>query len=193
MSKDTLANLLRDADRAPPECMPAEIQRGVMRRVRRRRRVRRGGAAAVVVLALAGGWYGMPRESAAPSPEHETTPVPIVAVADSRDQMARLVAEADCRRAIARRTATLVDEYRGLAASALQRRETDPLRAALAEVDDSAAMLVFHAERLRHAQLSDEIAADQYRAAMRLFPNSPWAVVASQRLIELAATPGESL
>jgi len=184
---DSLEQLLRATDAANPARSPSVDPAGAAQRVRTRRRaqqlrIRAISAAACVLLVIAGGvWLGM-RPSPATSPHRtivkatgaqpsSTRPVTATLVAfDLQSELheqtaARLIRSGDAR---ATRRVTAV--------SAIADVQTQRDRAAL--------ILVYEAERsARENRTRDAVAS--YRRTIELFPHSPWAQVARERLKEL--------
>ncbi len=60
-------------------------------------------------------------------------------------------------------------------------------------LDAAAAVLVCQADRLEHEFNEPADAARSYREAIRLFPQTPWAMVARERLAAMINTEGEIL
>lgn len=195
---------------APAADLAQRAGRRVVQR-RRRRRVLAAGGAVVVVLAgiYGGGWAGLYGGSSAGwwrsgMARPDVRPgggagqsagvgrpdaVAAVDVAALEAELARLRQAAQLHVRLARcaaegqRRADRMAEAaaRAEAARTEARAFPNPAREARAEVDRAAETLVRLAERLRREE-QPAAAARQYAEVARLFPESPWAVVAQQRL-----------
>jgi len=191
MSDEPLKRILQEADAAagPPPELPADLARRVRRLAARRRQVRFGlGVAAAIVLAVG----MMSLWSQAPTPSRPggdsrsvQRPEPLD-VASIRAEIEALRREADVRLAVAQRTQEILEQMRR--AEAVTKRPQalpDPVADARRQLDKAAYTLVFQADRMcRELDLCDS-AAIKYQRVVELFPDTPWAVVARQRLSEI--------
>jgi hypothetical protein len=195
---DRLSQLLRDADppagpvRGNPADVAAEVVAGVRRRaaLRQRRRIIAGsavGAAIVVILLLLTAWQptrelGRPLIAVAPAPADPAQPQTRVAapLGALSPQTAALLHERTVEHLTARSNAR--PRRRGVL-------DDDPLAGASPreQRDRAALILVYDAdEQLRASRPGDAVA--MYRRAIELFPRSPWANVARQRLKQIEQT-----
>lgn len=200
MDSDHLERLLRqaDADAGPPPRMPADLAARVRRRAtaRQRRTTLLTSAAAAILLAI--GFFGLPRGrqpgsyvKRSESTTHRAAPHPAT---NYHVELARLERQVESRLAIARRLDQLAEARQCLAALRAQKVEIpDPVAEARAEMDQAAFTLVQQADRLYRELHLPAPAADSFRRAIRLFPNTPWAAVARARLAEIEPETGALL
>lgn len=192
MSDDPLRKLLQRADAmagGPPE-MPGDLARRVRILAARRRRVRVGiSAAAAGIVLVVGMTLLWPQDPTLPQPVNES---PVAQVEQSQPDIAQIKAEierlhreANTRLAVVQRTQEILEEMKRLDELKKQTRMPDAIANARREVDQAAYTLVSVADRMcRELDLCDS-AAVKYRRVVELFPETPWAVVARQRLSEL--------
>ena len=191
MSDDPLRRILQQADAIAGD--PPEMADDLAGRVRllalRRRRVSFGlSAAAAIVLAV-----GMTLMwSQTPSPSHPGVGPPVVqrgqegANAESiRAEIERLGRQADHRLALARRTQEILEQMKRAEAREQEHAYPDAVANALREVDKAAFVLVSQADRMCRELDLCKSAAVKYRRVVKLFPDTPWAAVARQRLEEI--------
>jgi hypothetical protein len=202
MSTDPLEDMLRLADAAAgsPSPLPADLPGRVRHLAGRRRPVRIGGTAAVVCVATFLLLYSIP----APRPDGRSgvvrvSPQPEVqngeALADAERALAaiaRLRAEGDLRMEVARRTLAIQQRELRLARLEREAAQPDPLRLAQAQVEETASILVHHADRLHRTFDLQASAIDSYRRTIDLFPQTRSAQTARARLVELQAKQGDS-
>ncbi len=200
MNPDHLEQLLRqaDADAGLPPRMPVDLAARVRRRAgaRQRRTTLLTSAAAAILLAI--GFFGYPRGrqpgsyvKQSESTTHQVAPRPAT---DYRIELARLDRQIESRLAIARRLDQLTEARQCLAALRTQKVDLpDPVAEARAEMDQAAFTLVQQADRLYRELHLPAPAADSYRRAIRLFPDTPWADVARTRLVETEPETGALL
>jgi hypothetical protein len=200
MSGDPIQDLLRQADRTAGRLSggPADLPRRVLCRVRRRQRIRTGIGAGVPVVVLAVcatlfvTWQGG---------GGDTTPGgALVHEADGgqeidrlRADIGRLRAEADAAAALARRMSELRQTHTRLAALKRKLRQPDALEQARREVRRTPFIMVYQADRMCRELGLQASAAEAYRRAIDLFPDSPWAEVARGRLTEIESCKGDLL
>ena len=200
MGTDRLHELLRRADAAAglPPPLPdglAERARGIERLRRRRTRLLTS-AAAMLILA-----FGTPlllrdvglHENAGDGRQ-------VVRQTDSkpdgvrlRREIARLRTEAESRLFVARRMAEIQRDHERLTALEAACERSDPVEQARREMDRAACVLVHQADRLDRDLHLRRSAIKSYREAIRLFPDTTWAVVARERLARLEQETGEML
>jgi hypothetical protein len=192
MSDELLRRLLQQADATagPPPRIGDHLAARVRGRVLRRRRVAfRLSAAAAIVLAagvtvlmsysptrrgpLAGA--GIARSEPVATPH-----------GDVRAELARLDREAEIRIAVARRTAEILTQRRLAESRTLQQPAiADPVADAQREVEQAAYTLVSQADRMCRDMNLCATAVVNYQRVVELFPETPWATVARQRLEEI--------
>lgn len=198
-NSDTLARLLRVADQtAPPPLLGPGVADAVRLRVRRRVRHRRLAATSLVTLVVIASaaaivwspWtHPRPRElvTTLPATRPETAPV-VPTPPNDRVRLAaeflRAKQEAELRREIAKRLTAREQSRRKAGASngagpAFSPTQLD--RIALLR-GDAAQTLIGHADRLKSRASSPRDALATYRRAVELFPDTPAAAVARQRI-----------
>ncbi len=182
MIEDKIKNLLQEADRMAglPSPVSAKLCAAVRRRAHRRRFVNLAAplAAAAVVLIAAGIWSLVIRTT-------ETTP--------ERDRIALL--ETQLRQLQVRTDAAvnliqevLVEEQKQHSLDELEAQLAsipDPLEEIQKQVDKTAFILVYHADRLYRELNRTDSAVETYNRVIELFPKNRWAQVARQRLSEI--------
>lgn len=179
MTEDKIKNLLYEADQTAggPVPLSSNIAAAVRRRASRRHTANlafRVAAAAVVLFAL-GIWS--------------------FNVKKARDRQRIVVLEAEIKQLKTQTDATLnlirqvIDEER-------KHRRLDEMRAQLAsipdplediqkQVDKTAFILVYQANRMYSELNQKDSAVQAYKRVIELFPQSPWAEVARQRISEI--------
>lgn len=196
---DPIEQLLRAADRAAaaPPAGPADLADRVRCRARRQRSLHAVGgtaAAAVIVLAVGVWWLTSPGGPTAEAPVvARSQPATQDEVAQLRAEIAALRQEADAALALARQLAA--ERQRQDQMAALQRviDGPDAVDEVRREMDQAAFTIVYQADRMLRELNLPESAIESYRQAIRLFPDSPSAEVARQRLAELETLKGDQL
>jgi len=193
MGDDKLERLLQQADATAGELeqLPTDLAARVRRRAARSRRLRVGvGAAAAIVLAtgFTAIWSrtGAPLNAGPePEPQYAGARQPERQTADLLAEVSRLRNEARVRLAVARETESIMRRMRR--ASEIIRCDPmpDPVAEVRHQLDQTAFTLVQHADRMCRAMDLCSSAAAKYRRVIELFPDSPWATVARQRLAKL--------
>lgn len=190
MSRDTIAELLHQADAdapPPPPLTPGLAERILARRRVQLRRRRIAGAVALPVAAIALTAVLLPVRTIHHShPSAQTTPaLPSVDVAVLRAELARLDSVASLSLAIVngvdarQRQRVHLKHARELLASAL-----DPIRS---ERDKAALTMIDHGDRLRRDLKEPGAALAAYRRTIEMFPGTRWAGIATQRIEQLNA------
>jgi hypothetical protein len=182
MSMD-LGQLLREADAsaARPVAPAGNLGAAVRAVARRRRRVRAGIGSALAALALVTcGLYALRPHGDGIVVQRELTP-PVVSPEEARREIARLDAEARSRMAVVERVMATERRRSGVK----ERRVADPLLAVRREQDRTAYLLIYEADRLARKSEARERAVEEYRRVLALFPDTHWASVARERLVEL--------
>ena len=176
---DAIAGLLTAADGSVP---PPQVRAGLAERVRgramRRRRHRRWAAGSATALLVAIGAVAVFR----PGRSHEMRTIDTTQLAAEIEQ-AQL--EAADRFAVARRVIAL-ERSRQQAAASTVAAATPVLFSDRAQ---AAVTLVSQADRLRERLDRPDDALAAYRRAAELFPDTPSAAVARQRIRQLEALP----
>jgi len=181
MKEDELKNLLQEIDRmaGQPGSTRVDVS-SVRRRANRRRLTYRAGpaaAAAVVMIALSI-WSTSIR-----------TPGPM----DEQKQIASLESQVRQLQASTNAAMNLIHEVleNERRQSQLDKLEAelasipDPLEEIQRQVDETAFILVYQADRL-HRELNDtESAVETYKRVIKLFPRNQWATVARERLSQI--------
>ena len=193
MRDDRLRQLLRQADASAdgPPALPADFAARVRRLDVRRRRVRVGvGAAAAVLMAVgltslwswpAVGPVGVPAET----PQVVVVPLPPTEFAEISAELRRLRAEVELRTTVARQMDQRLELVRRTDEVEQVPAPPDAVAAVREQMDQAAFVLVQNADRMCRDLDLCKSAEAKYRRVLELFPGSPWATVARQRLNEL--------
>jgi hypothetical protein len=192
MPDDPIKRWLRWADDtagAPPQAGGDLAGRVRHLAARRRRRAIAGSAAALLAAGLVGAviWVGLTTTGRTPRGPGAVVRQELDAeeIARLRTEMARLKAEADWRTKVA---AAMVAQERTAKRLATLRKAAprlDPAEEIRQETDKAALVIVRQADRLYREHHLRDRAIQRYRDAIQLFPQSPWADVARQRLAAL--------
>jgi hypothetical protein len=191
MGDEPLRRILQEADAAagPPPDLPAGLARRVRRLAVRRRRVRFGFSAAAAIALSVGMtalWFQAPTPSGLSGGSRIVQRPEPADVESIRAEIEGLRREADVRLAVAQRTQEILEQMRR--AEALTKHAVplpDPVADARRELDKAAYTLVSQADRMcRELDLCDS-AAIKYQRVVELFPETPWATVARQRLEQI--------
>jgi DNA repair exonuclease SbcCD ATPase subunit len=181
MTEDKLERLLQETDRTAGP--PAEVHvsvAGLRRRARRRMFVRLASpvtAAAVLLLAF-GLW-----NHAVKTPDGNDEPAKIASL---EAQVKQLAARTDA--AVSLIQQVLEDERRQQRLDELEAQLAsipDPLEELQKQVDKTAYILVYQADRLYTELNQTDSAIENYNRVIELFPENRWASVARQRLEEI--------
>ena len=179
--EEKIRNLLQDADRAAGR--PREVSIGlsaIRQRARRRRLIRfvvPASVAAAVLVAL--GLWGYVSEPFESAPEQQR-------IASLENQVEALQARTDAALRLVREL--LEDERRQRRLDELQAELAsigDPLEEIRKQVDKTAFMLVYQADRMYRELGQEQSAVQTYKRVIELFAESPSAEVARQRLSEI--------
>ncbi len=182
MTHDPFRQLLQDAELSavPPRPAGVDFPAAIRRRLQRRQNIRRR-TIGVAVLLLAGGLVSLhlrPRQKIA-SVVPQATPQELRAQIAALDQTATLHALTAQKLLAMEHSQRLRDKLKAA-------ERSDPLAEIQFQRDRAALTLVYQADRLmRQKEPGQAIAA--YRRAIQLFPESRWAAVARQKLIEIKA------
>lgn len=202
-NNDSLNELLKAADRAAgapassTRDLATRVRQGALRRRRRRLVVGTATVVSACFLALLAVVYrpdlkgeGDFTATARTANTIESTHSQNSTIA-TNDELARLAEEAEFQAALARRMIADIRHEKVLAELRAEYRRPDPLEEIQVYVDTTARRALFRGDRLREQQ-DDEAAAATYKDIIRLFPQTPSATLARQRLDGLTAADGES-
>jgi TolA-binding protein len=183
MIEDKIKNLLQEADRMAgfPSPVSANLSATVRRRAHRRHFVNLAApllAAAAVVLIAAGIWNFAIRTTET-APENER-------IALLETQLKQLQVRTDAALTLIQEV--LVEEQKQHSLDELEAQLAsipDPLEEIQKQVDKTAFILVYHADRLYRELNRTDSAVETYNRVIELFPKNRWAQVARQRLSEI--------
>ncbi len=187
MTEDKLGKLFRDADQmAGP---PVEVRvtlAGLRRRAHRRTFVKLASpvAAAAVLLLAVGLWNYVVR-----TPDGNDGPEKIASL---EAQVKQLTARTDAALSLIQQV--LEDERRQQRLDELEAQLAsipDPLEELQKQVDKTAYILVYQADRLYKELNQTDSAIENYNRVIELFPENRWAKVARQRLEEIENTKSD--
>jgi tetratricopeptide (TPR) repeat protein len=179
MTEDKIKNLLQEVDRMAggPDPTSSNLAAAVRRRANRRQTVNltaRIAAAAVVVVAL--GFWGFTAKKARDRKRIIALELQIEQLRAQTDATLNLIRE------------VLDEERKQRRLNELQARlasYSDPLEEIQKQVDKTAFILVYQANRMYCELDQKEAAIQAYNRVIELFPQSSWAEVARQRLSEI--------
>jgi uncharacterized protein HemX len=181
MNQDKLSKLLQEADRTagPPAQVRVNLCE-IRRRAGRRRFINIVGPIAVAaVLMIALGIWSITLRTTQTTPEQER-------VALLETQVKQLQARTDAALNLIQQV--LEDEQRRQRLDELEAQLAsipDPLEELQRQVDKTAFILVYQADRLYHELDQTDSAVENYNRVIQLFPENRWANVARQRLAEI--------
>lgn len=181
MTREALADLLRDADAAapPPPTLPLDLAGRVRRKAAAQARRRRNTAAAALVVAgaTAAAWVALP-----PQADVEravvTATAPAAPATVARSELVLLRAQAAMHSTVAATLQSREDRRRIAEPAAAPTVQSERDKAALALLD--------HADRLRRDLNQVDAALAAYRRTVEMFPETRWAAVARARIEQLA-------
>lgn len=182
MTEDKIKNLLQEADRMAglPTPVSANLSAAVRRRAHRRRFVNLAAplAAAAVVLIAAGIWNLAIRTTETTQEKEkiallETRLKQLYVRTDAALNLIQDVLEKEQKQ-------HSLDELEAQLASI-----PDPLEEIQKQVDKTAFILVYQADRLYRELNRTDSAVEAYNRVIELFPRNQWAQVARQRLSEI--------
>jgi len=181
MSDDRLTQLLRQADRTAglPTRVRVDVS-GIRRRANRRRVMQMvGPVATAAVLMIALGIWSITQRIPQMTPEQKQ-------IASLEMQVRQLQARTDA--AISLIQEVLEQERRQKRLDELEAELAgipDPLDEMQEQVDKTAFILVYQADRLYRELNQTDSAVEAYNRVIRLFPKNQWAQVARERLEEI--------
>ena len=181
MTEETLRNLFQEADRMAGRPDGMSVNPAIIRRRANRRRLVRltGPIVAAAVLLIVVGILLQTKNNSRQTNEREK----IVALEAKVKQL-----QASTDAAVALIHEVLEDERRQ---SRIDKLETeyasirDPIQEIEKQVDKTAFILVYHADKLYRELNETESAVETYKRVIKLFPRNQWATVARERLTEI--------
>ncbi|HUT31812.1 MAG TPA: hypothetical protein VMX13_18640 [Sedimentisphaerales bacterium] len=186
MTKDKIENLLRTADQTagPVKTLSADLAAIVRRRARRRRTIRIAAPIAAVVAALAavGVWHLA--AGTAETPQDQTRLVSIEV------QLAQLEARTDATLKLIQEVLEKERRQRKLAKLQAELASIgDPLEEVKKQIEKTAFILVYQADRMYQQRNQKQSALATYNRVIELFPQTRSAQTAKQRLAEIPNNP----
>jgi hypothetical protein len=183
VNDETIKDLLRAADEASeaPSFGPVTTAQ-IRQRLRRRRVVSLGlpAAAAAVVLLGSALWWLRPAADVTPAGPAPTT------VAELESQITQLRVQTETTLKLVREVVERDKRERRLAAMEGElARIGDPMREIQRQVDKTAFVMVYQADRLYKELNETESAVEAYKEIIQLFPDNRWADVARERLSQI--------
>lgn len=181
MTEDKIRNLLQEADRMAGRPVRTRVDVTAIRRRAGRRRLASlaGPVAAAAVLMIALGIWSLVIKTPEPTREQRK-------IASLESQVKQLRASTDAALALIHEV--LEDERRQSRLDELEAELAsipDPLEEIRTQVDKTAFILVYQADRLYRELNETESAVETYNRVIRLFPRNQWATVARERLSEI--------
>lgn len=181
MTEDEIKKLLQKADKAAGGVVPVRVNLSAIRRRAGRNNmiilVAPLAAAAVLMVALS--ILALMFRTAEPTQEQEK-------IALLETQIKQLQARTDAALSLIQEV--LEEERRQSQLNELQAQLAsipDPLEETRKQVDKTAFILVYHADRLYNELNQTDSAVENYNRVIELFPENRWAKVARQRLSEI--------
>jgi tetratricopeptide (TPR) repeat protein len=185
VNEEQIRALVQKADHAAgPPVYNRPTAAGIRRRLRRKWRVRISVPALAAALVLVGTavWVLCTR-IAEPQPQPPPEPQRIASL---ETQVKQLQAQTDATLRLVREMLERDRQERRLAAlNAELASIPDPMREMDAQVDKTACLLIYQADRLYKELNRTESAVAQYQEVIQLFPKNRWADVARERLAEI--------
>ncbi len=181
MTEDKLKNLLEKADQTAGRPKPIQVDLSVIRRRASRRHLVNIAAplAAAAVLLIAVGIWNLPTKTPEAIPEQDKT-------ASLESQIKRLQASTDA--AINLIHEVLEEERQQNRLEKLEAQLAsipDSLEEVQQQVDKTAFILVYQADRMYRELNQTESAVETYKRVIKLFPENQWAQVARERLAQI--------
>ncbi len=188
MNEEWIERPLQSADRAAgePRFRPITAAR-IRRRMQRRWVVRLAvPAAAAAVIAITAVVEILGTQAGKPQPQPEPQPQPQQRIASLEAQVRQLQAQTDATLKLVREVLEKDRQDRHLASlQAELARIPDPAREIERQVDKTAFILVYQADRLYKELNQTESAVRAYKEVIQLFPRNQWADVARERLSQI--------
>jgi uncharacterized protein YoxC len=181
MTEDRIKNLLQEADRIAGQPGRTHVDVSAIRRRAGRKRLANlaGPAAAAAVLMIALGIWSLVIKTPEPTREQRK-------IVTLETQVKQLQASTDAALALIHEV--LEDERRQSRLDELEAQLAsipDPLEEIRKQVDKTAFILVYQADRLYRELNETKSAVETYNRVIKLFPRNQWAAVARQRLSEI--------
>ncbi len=181
MTEDKIKNLLQQADKAAGGIAPVEVNVSAIRRRARRKNIINFvaplSAAAVLMVALS--ILAVVFRTTEPTQEERK-------IALLETQIKQLQIRTDAALSLIREV--LEDEQKQHRLDELKAQLAsipDPLEEVRQQVDKTAFILVYEADRLYNELNQTDSAVENYNRVIKLFPENRWAKVARQRLSEI--------
>jgi hypothetical protein len=206
MDDTKIRNLLRQADRiaGPPPMDPLGLADRVRRLRARRQRIRIAASAAVAALIAVsvGAAFFATRLPIQPLPVNQPPTLAELGAPspDTRPDLDRLQAhidqlraEADSALALVREVSAVLEQQRRLAELDRASASIDPRDEVRWQINQAAFISVYQADRMYRELDLRESAVESYRQVISLFPDTPAAEVARQRLSEIGTSKGDKL
>ncbi len=187
MTEDKLGKLFRDADQTAGPPVEVRVTLAVLRRHAHRRtfvKLASPIAAAAVLLLAVGLWNHVVR-----TPDGNDGPEKIASL---EAQVKQLAARTDAALSLIQQV--LEEERRQQRLDELETELAsipDPLEEMQKQVDKTAFILVYQADRLYKELNQTDSAIENYNRVIELFPENRWAKVARQRLEEIENTKSD--
>jgi predicted transcriptional regulator len=188
VEEDKLKNILQEADRfsggcvVPDASVIADFVRG---RVRRRNLYLRFAASAAAVFIVCAGILNMARQGAIDGDLY----VKGENIEQLQAEVARLQSEVDSMQIAVRRA---IEEEKSNATLAKLEAElasiSDPIEDIQRQVDRTAFIIVYQADRMYRDHNLINAAIESYKRAIEFFPANKWSEVARNRLIEIQSS-----
>ena len=181
MTEDKIKNLLEEVDRQAGPPAPVDVRLSVVRRRAERRRLVSfaGPIAAAAVILIAAGLWSVANKTAETTQENQK-------IASLENQIKQLQARTNA--ALNLIEEVLAEERRQTRLNELQAQLAaiaDPLEEAHRNLDKTAFILVYQADRMYRELNQTDSAVEAYNRVIELFPQNRWATVARQRLSEI--------
>ncbi len=181
MNEERIGQLVAKADEAAGEPIFRHITTaGIRRQAHRRRFVRVAvptSVAAVIVLAAALSVISTHKEGSQPQPRR---------IASLEEQVKQLQAQTDATLKLVQEVLERDRQDRRLAALKTELASIpDPVKEIDRQVDKTAFILIYQADKLYKELNQTESAVAAYREVIQLFPTNRWATVARERLSQI--------
>jgi TolA-binding protein len=181
VNEEQIKELLAQADNAAGEPTFGPVTAAKIRRhVHQRRLVRVAvptAVAATITLAAALGTLSLPTRRSQPQPER---------IASLEEQVRQLQAQTETTLKLVQEVLERDRQKRHLASlEAELARIPDPVREIDRQVDKTAFILVYQADKLYQELNQTESAVQAYKEVIQLFPTNQWAQVARERLSQI--------
>lgn len=182
MNEDQIRTLLQRADEAAGEPAIRGISvAGIRQRIHRRRIITTAAPLAAAVITIAIATLSHPKPDSIPLP-----PPQPARIASLEEQVKQLQAQTDATLKLVQEVLEKDRHQRRLAALEAELASIpDPVRQMEQQVDRSAFLLLYQADRLYKELNQTESAVAAYKEVIHLFPENQWADVARERLDQI--------